>query len=90
MGRWIVIGKVPGWDDLAKFTADLKATNKWRLTPRTTVTSVTALADGRMVAECHADNKSDFEPWLQEKGWQVESITPIRYLARTGEVWKVS
>jgi hypothetical protein len=89
MGRWIVVGKAPGWDDLTKFTAEMKATQQWRVNPRTTVTEVIILADGRALAECHADNTSDFEPWLRSKGWEVESITPIRHLARTGEVWKV-
>ncbi|HJM92498.1 MAG: hypothetical protein QGG19_05935 [Alphaproteobacteria bacterium] len=89
MGHWIVIGKAPGWDDLDTFTANLKETDKWRLNPRTTVTAVIALADGRQLAECHADNQSDFEPWLQETGWEVESITPIKHMARTGEIWKL-
>ena len=89
MGHWIVIGKAPGWDDLDTFTANLKETDKWRLNPRTTVTGVIALADGRQLAECHADNQSDFEPWLQETGWEVESITPIKHMARTGEIWKL-
>ena len=89
MGHWIVIGKASGWDDLATFTAEMKATNKWRLNPRTTVTSVIALEDGRLLAECHAANQSDFEPWLEDKGWEVESITPIRHMARTGEIWKI-
>ncbi|MBT5051043.1 MAG: hypothetical protein HOM58_21260, partial [Rhodospirillaceae bacterium] len=56
---------------MATFTAEMKATNKWRLNPRTTVTSVIALEDGRLLAECHAANQSDFEPWLEEKGWEV-------------------
>ena len=89
MGRWIAIGKVPGWDNLAKFTDELKATMKWRIDPRTTITSVTALADGRMLAECHANQQADFDAWLQQKGWQVESVTPISHVARTGEIWKV-
>ena len=64
MGRWIAIGKAPGWDDLAKFTAGLKETSKWRVDPRTTITEVIALADGRMLAECHAHNQADFDAWL--------------------------
>src|ERR1035437_2839995 len=66
MGRWIAIGKVPGWDDLGKFTDELKATAKWRLDPRTTITSVTALADGRLIAECHANSQADFDAWLKQ------------------------
>jgi hypothetical protein len=89
MGRWIAIGKAPGWDDLATFTDELKATTKWRVDPRTTITSVIALADGRMLAECHANQQADFDAWLQQKGWQVESVTPITHLARTGEIWQV-
>jgi hypothetical protein len=89
MGRWIAIGRVPGWDDLGKFTADLKATEKWRLDPRTTITEVVALADGRVVAEFHANHQTDLDDWLRETGFEVESMTPIRHIARTGEIWKV-
>ncbi len=90
MGRWIAIGTAPGWDDVAKFTAQMKATKEWRADPRTTITTVFALADGRLLAECHGQKQADFEAWLQKKGWQVESITPIRHLAKTGEIWKVA
>jgi hypothetical protein len=90
MGRWIAIGKAPGWDNLAKFTDDLKTTSKWRIDPRTTITEVIALADGRMLAECHANSQADFDAWLKRNGWQVESVTPIKHIARTGEIWKVS
>lgn len=90
MARWIAIGTAPGWDDVAKFTAELKATPEWRVDPRTTITTVMALADGRLMAECHAQKQADFEAWLQKKGWQVESLTTIKHLAKTGEIWKVS
>lgn len=90
MGRWIVIGKAPGWDNLETFTAEMKSTEQWRVDPRTTVTSVTALADGRLLAECHASSTADFEPWLAKNGWQVESVTRIKHIARTGEIWKIS
>ncbi len=89
MGRWIAIGTAPGWDDIAKLTAEMKATPMWRPDPRTTITSVIALADGRMLAECHAVNKADFDAWLEKKGWKVESVTPLKAVARTGEIWKV-
>ena len=90
MGRWIAIGRVEGWNDLGKFSEDLKATGKWRVDPRTTITEVVALDDGRMIAECHAGVQADFEDWLEKPGWQVESITPIRHVARTGEIWKIT
>lgn len=89
MGRWIAIGKVPGWDDLTKFTTEMKPTAAWRPEPRTTVTSVTVLTDGRLLAECHANSQADFDAWLKQKGWQVESVTPVKHVARTGEIWKV-
>jgi hypothetical protein len=89
MPRWIAIGKAPGWDDIATFGAELKETAKWRLDPQTTITSVYVLGDGRAVAECHATKQSDFEAWLKQKGWQVESIAPIKHVARTGDIWKV-
>jgi hypothetical protein len=90
MGRWIAIGKVPRWNDLQSFTAELKPTAGWRVTPRMAITEVVVLADGRMVAECHADSEEDFRVWLDRRGWEIESLTPIRHLARTGEVWDVS
>jgi hypothetical protein len=89
MGRWIAIGTVPGWDDITKFGAELGETSKWRLDPQTTITTVFALADGRVVAECHGPKQQDFDAWLQQKGWKVESITPIKHLAKTGNIWKV-
>jgi hypothetical protein len=90
MGRWIAIGKVPGWDNLDQFTADLKATEKYRVDPRTTITEVVALADGRVLAECHANSQADFDAWLAKTGFQVDSISPIAHIARTGEIWKIS
>jgi hypothetical protein len=90
MGRWIAIGTASGWDDLTKFGSEMSDTSKWRPDPQTTVTTVFALGDGRVMAECHATKQADFEAWLAQKGWQVESITPIKHLAKTGNIWKVS
>jgi hypothetical protein len=89
MGHWIAIGRQPAWTDVETFTNDMKATTKWRVDPRTTITEVVVLADGRMLAECHAARQEDFDAWLQRTGWEVESVTQIKCLARTGEVWKV-
>ena len=90
MGRWIAIGRAPGWDDLATFGAELRETSQWRVDPQTTVTTVLALGDGRVMAECHATKQETFEAWLQQKGWQVEAVTPITHLAKTGSIWKVA
>ena len=89
MGRWIAIGRAPGWDDLKRFSVELKDTNQWRVDPKTTVTSVYALGDGRMLAECHGPSQTEFEEWLRKKGWQVESVTPIRFVAKSGDIWNV-
>ena len=90
MGRWIALGTAPGWDDIAKFGAELRETSKWRPDAQTTVTTVFALGDGRLLAECHAVKQEAFEAWLQQKGWKVECLTPIKHLAKTGTVWKVT
>lgn len=90
MGRWIAIGTTPGWDDIVKFGHELAETNKWRVNPQTTITTVIALEDGRLLAECHATRKEDFEAWLKEKNWKVDSITPIKHVARTGSIWKIA
>jgi hypothetical protein len=89
MGHWIAIGRKPEWNDLEAFAGELKAPTKWRVDPRTTITTVMVLADGRMVAECHAAKREDFDAWLNQKGWEVESVSQIRHLAKTGEIWKV-
>ena len=89
MGRWIAIGRVEAWDNPARLTDDLQATEKWRIDPRTTITEVVVLGDGRAIAECHASTQADFEAWLERTGWQVDSITPIRQVARTGQIWQV-
>lgn len=88
--RWIAIGKASGWDDLAKFTQEMKATQQWRIDPKCTVTSVYAMGDGRMIAEYHGPTVAEFEEWLKKKGWSVESITPLRHIAKAGEIWKVT
>ena len=49
MARWIAIGRASGWDDLKKFSAEMKDTSQWRVDQKTTITSVYALGDGRMV-----------------------------------------
>ena len=89
MPRWIAVGKAEGWDDLERFTKELKGTAQWRVDPKTTITTVYALGDGRMLAECHAPSQGEFDEWLKNHGWKVESITPIRYVAKAGDVWDV-
>ena len=89
MGRWLAVGTAPGWDELAKFSAELEETTKWRVNQKTTITTVFALGDGRLLAECHAPERADFEDWLQQKGWTVESLAPIKYIAKTGDIWSV-
>ena len=90
MGRWIAIGKAPGCDDLKRFSVEMKDTSQWRIDPKSTVTSVYALGDGRMIAEFHGPALTEFEEWLKKKGWSVESMTPIRHIAKSGEIWKVA
>ena len=89
MPRWIAIGTAPGWEDVDKFRDELSESSKWRPDARTTITTVIALADGRMLAECHAVTQGDFDAWLREKGWDVESITPIMHLAQAGSVREI-
>ncbi len=89
MGRWMALGRASGWEDAKKFGAELADTSMWRPDAQTTVTTVYALADGRLVAECHATKQEDFDAWLRQKGWQVESVTPITQVAKTGSIWKV-
>ena len=90
MPRWIAIGTASGWDDIEKFGDEMRATSNWRPDARTSVTSVTALEDGRLIAECQAMKQEDFEAWLEKKGWVVESISPIKLLARTGSIREIS
>lgn len=88
MQRWIAIGRLARWADLASFGQDLKATQQWRPTARTSITEVVFLEDGRFIAECHAPDREAFESWLAQHGCEVESVTRIAHLARTGEIWK--
>ena len=90
MPRWIAVGRAEGWDDLGRFTKEMKGTPQWRVDPKTTITTVYALGDGRVVAECHAPSQAEFDEWLKNKGWKVESVTPIRYVAKAGDIWNVT
>jgi len=89
MGRWIAVGKAAGWDKFERFSAELKATNQWRIDPKSTITSVYHLADGRMIAECHGPERAVFDEWLKKRGWSVESVTPIKLVAKAGDIWNV-
>ena len=90
MPRWIAIGTAPGWEDVKRFDQEMRESSNWRPDARTTVTTVLALEDGRMLAECHALKREDFEAWLEQKGWNVESLTPIKLLAKTGSIWEIT
>ena len=89
MPRWIAIGTAPGWDDIKKFGEELHEPHNWHPDARTTIKTVFALSDGRLLAECHARNQEDFDAWLQQKGWTVESVTPIKHVANVGSIWEI-
>ena len=89
MPRWMAIGTAPGWDNAKRFREELHETKNWRLDARTAVTTVYAFDDGRLLAECHAASQEEFKAWLDKKGWTVESIQPIKLLAKTGSVWEL-
>lgn len=88
MPRWMAIGKADGWDDIAKFGEEMHDTHSWRPDARTTVTTVMSLGDGRLVAECSGVKQEDFEAWLKQKGWEVESIAEINHMAKVGSIWE--
>ena len=89
MPRWMAIGTAPGWDNAKRLREELHETKNWRLDARTAVTTVYALGDGRLLAECHAGSQEEFKTWLDKKGWTVESIQPITLLAKTGSIWEL-
>lgn len=89
MGHWIALGKAPGWEKLERFSDELKDTTQWRVDPRSAITSVYALDDGRLIAECHGPSQAPFDEWLSKKGWTVESMTPVRFVAKAGDIWDV-
>lgn len=89
MPRWMAIGTAPGWHDVKKFGEEMHATRQWRPDARTSITTVYALGDGRLLAECAGVKQEDFEAWLKQRNWNVESITEIKLVARTGSIWEV-
>ena len=94
VGRFLKLFTFLPLSEIEKLTAlrgaELRETSMWRPDAQTTITTVLALGDGRVLAECHAGKREDFEAWLRQKGWQVESLTPIKHLAKTGSIWKVT
>lgn len=90
MPRWLAFGSQDQWADLAAFDTALRDTGCWRVSNRTTVTSVIALADGGIVIECHGADRAEFDGWMQSVGFVAREVTEIRHIARTGEIWAVA
>ena len=88
MPRWIAEGTIDEWNNIRRFREELSDSSNWRPNPRTTVTTVLSLANGSFLAECHAARQEDFETWLENKGWEGKSITPVRYAAKAGSIWE--
>lgn len=88
MPRWMAICKAPAdWGDIKKFGQQMHETHNWRPDARTTITTVWALTDGRVVAECHGVEQKDFEAWLKSRNLTIESVTPIKHLSNVGSIW---
>ncbi|MFM9999633.1 MAG: hypothetical protein ACKVP1_12060 [Burkholderiaceae bacterium] len=90
MPHWIAIGTNEAWRDPLAFVAALADSARWRPSARTTVSSVLMLDDGRFVAECHGPALAEFEAWLADNGWQVESCRRAERIARTGSIWDLA
>lgn len=87
MPHWIAIGTNDAWRDPQVMRAALADSARWRPTARSSISSVMLLEDGRFVAECHGPTLAEFEHWLSDNGWQVESCRRAERIARTGSVW---
>ena len=87
MPRWLAICTADGLDNPEKFREQMAATKNWRPDARTKITTVLHLGDGKLLAECHSPSQDAFDAWLEQKGWNIESITPIQQIAKTGSIW---
>jgi hypothetical protein len=89
MVRYIAVHHVPGITE-EEFRDKLTSVRKWRPDRRTTILKVYAdLQHGRLISECEAVERSQFEDWIKEVGWPTESINQVGMIAQVGNIWNV-
>jgi hypothetical protein len=72
------------------FTEALREVRNWRPDPRTTVIKVYySSEDGKLISECEAARREDFEAWLSSRGWAWDNIYKVSLIAQTGNIWEL-
>ena len=89
MARFIAVHNTPGITE-EEFREKLTAVRRWRPDRRTTILKVYGdLEHDRLVSECEALEQSQFEDWIKEVGWPIESIHQVGLIAQVGNIWKM-
>lgn len=73
-----------------QFNEALGTVPKWRPNPRTTILKVYCnLGEGKLVSECEAVEQAQFEEWIAQTGWPVDSIYQVDLVQQVGNIWKL-
>ena len=89
MPRFIAFHTLPGITE-EHFNEALGDASKWRPNPRTTILKVYCnLAEGKLVSECEAVEQAQFEEWIANTGWPVDSIHQVDLVQQVGNIWKL-
>ena len=89
MARYLAIGEMPSLDE-PQFREALNAHRKWRIDRQSFVVKAYWTRDEhKLVVECETPDKSRFENWLANNGWQVDGIYRVDLIHEAGTIWPV-
>jgi hypothetical protein len=87
MARYLAICSNPGITE-EQFRSKFDRIKKWRPDRRTWVIKAYCGYDsGDLVIECETPDKSNFDEWLENTGWNVKSVNEINLIHEAGTVW---
>jgi hypothetical protein len=87
MARFLAVAEMPDLTE-AQFRQAFDSMRKWRPERRTwMVKAYCSLNLGKIVVECETPERSSFEAWLRQTGWEVNDIYSIDLIHEAGAIW---
>ncbi len=89
MARFVAVCDVPDLTE-AQFRDALGEVRKWRFDRKGWIVKAYCNLDqGKVIAECEAPDRAQFEDWLQRTGWQSGQVYDVSYIHEAASIWPV-